>query len=133
MEIAQGFHEILPHCGQLDRYVHVKLIQQGEGLVNSVGAFSGKSSLVKMSLKNWGGGCCGGGQRVGVKSQLEWRQEPRDACVRSILVSAAMLGRALCHALFDSFMRQYGLLVEFIIVCAYFCVMCCFPQKFEGR
>lgn len=50
----QGFHNFLLHSGQLERYMNVKIFQQGEGPVNTVGAFSGKSSLVKMTLKDWG-------------------------------------------------------------------------------
>ena len=50
----QGFHNFLLYSGQLDRYMDVKIFQQGEGPVNTVGAFSGKSSLVKLTLKEWG-------------------------------------------------------------------------------
>jgi hypothetical protein len=50
----QGFHNFLLYSGQLERYMNVKVFQQGEGPVNTVGAFSGKSSLVKMPLKDWG-------------------------------------------------------------------------------
>jgi hypothetical protein len=50
----QGFHNFLLHSGQLDRYMNVKIFQQGEGPVNTVGAFSGKNAQIKMSLKDWG-------------------------------------------------------------------------------
>lgn len=50
----QGFHNFLLYSGQLERYMNVKIFHQGEGPVNTVGAFSGKQSLVKMSLKDWG-------------------------------------------------------------------------------
>lgn len=50
----QGFHNFILYTGQLERYMNVKMFQQGEGPVNTVGAFVGKAALIKMPLKQWG-------------------------------------------------------------------------------
>jgi len=50
----QGFHNWLVYSGQLDKYLDVKIFQQGEGPVNTVGAFfPGERALLKMDLKTW--------------------------------------------------------------------------------
>jgi hypothetical protein len=51
----QGFHNWLIYSGQLDKYMDVKVFQQGEGPVNTVGAFwPGPRALIKWSLEKWG-------------------------------------------------------------------------------
>lgn len=50
----QGFHNWLLYSGQLAKYVDLKLFQQGEGPVNTVGAFFGEHILVKFPLTEWG-------------------------------------------------------------------------------
>ena len=50
----QGFHNWLLYSGQLAKYVDLKLFQQGEGPVNTVGAFFGEHILVKFPLTDWG-------------------------------------------------------------------------------
>lgn len=50
----QGFHNWLVYSGQLDKYMDVKVFQQGEGPVNTVGAFfPGERALLKFNLKTW--------------------------------------------------------------------------------
>ena len=50
----QGFHNWLLYSGQLDKYLDVKIYQQGEGPVNTVGAFGGGRAIIKWSLEKWG-------------------------------------------------------------------------------
>lgn len=51
----QGFHNFLLYSGVLDKFLRVKRYQQGEGQVNTIGAFyPGKRALIKKSLKEWG-------------------------------------------------------------------------------
>lgn len=50
----QGFHNWLVYSGQLDKYMDLKVYQQGEGPVNTVGAFfPGERALLKFNLKTW--------------------------------------------------------------------------------
>lgn len=49
----QGFHNWLVYSGQLDKYMDLKIYQQGEGPVNTVGAFFGDRAAVKMPLEKW--------------------------------------------------------------------------------
>ena len=50
----QGFHNWLVYSGQLDKYMDVKIFSQGEGPVNTVGAFfPGPRALLKFDLKTW--------------------------------------------------------------------------------
>ena len=50
----QGLHNWLVYSGLLDMYMNVKIYQQGEGPVNTLGAFMGKNVPLKRSLKDWG-------------------------------------------------------------------------------
>ena len=51
----QGFHNWLLYSGILDKYMDIKYFQQGEGPVNTVGAFRpGPNALLKWSLEEWG-------------------------------------------------------------------------------
>jgi hypothetical protein len=50
----QGFHNWLVYSGQLDKYIDIKVYQQGEGPVNTVGAFfPGERALLKFNLTEW--------------------------------------------------------------------------------
>jgi hypothetical protein len=49
----QGFHNWLVYGGVLDRYMNVKIYQQGEGPVNTVGSFFGERAILKFDLKTW--------------------------------------------------------------------------------
>jgi hypothetical protein len=50
----QGFHNWLVYSGILDRYMDVKIFQQGEGPVNTVGGFfPGDFALLKFNLTTW--------------------------------------------------------------------------------
>ena len=50
----QGFHNYLLYGGALNKVLRVKVFQQGEGAVNTVGAFfQGKRALIKRSLADW--------------------------------------------------------------------------------
>jgi hypothetical protein len=50
----QGFHNWLVYSGILDRYMDVKIFQQGEGPVNTLGAFfPGELAILKFDLKTW--------------------------------------------------------------------------------
>ena len=52
---SQGFHNWLIYSGVLDKYMNVKIFQQGEGPVNTVGAFkNGPNALLKFTLEEWG-------------------------------------------------------------------------------
>lgn len=50
----QGFHNWLLYSGQLDRYLDIRIFPQGEGPVNTVGAFFGERAVVKLPLTVWG-------------------------------------------------------------------------------
>lgn len=50
----QGIHNWLVYSGLLDMYMDVKIYQQGEGPVNTLGAFSGKTVILQRSLEEWG-------------------------------------------------------------------------------
>lgn len=50
----QGFHNWLYYSGQLDRILDVRVFQQGEGPVNTVGAFFGVRRKIKWTLEKWG-------------------------------------------------------------------------------
>jgi hypothetical protein len=50
----QGFHNWLLYSGALERYMDVKYFKQGEGPVNTVGAFfPGALALLKFNLTEW--------------------------------------------------------------------------------
>lgn len=49
----QGFHNWLVYSGQLAKYVDLKIYQQGEGPVNTVGGFFGERIPIKFSLEKW--------------------------------------------------------------------------------
>ena len=50
----QGLHNWLVYSGQLSRYMNLKVYQQGEGPVNTVGAFFGGRAILKFPLTEWG-------------------------------------------------------------------------------
>lgn len=50
----QGLHNWLLYSGLLARYVDVKIYQQGEGPVNTVGGFFGTRIPLKIPLVEWG-------------------------------------------------------------------------------
>lgn len=51
----QGFHNWLLHSGRLRKIMKVKMFYQGEGPVNTVGAFyPGWTAMFKFSLEEWG-------------------------------------------------------------------------------
>lgn len=50
----QGLHNWLLYSGQLSRYFHVKIVPQGEGLVNTLGSLKGDRAPIKMTLEEWG-------------------------------------------------------------------------------
>jgi hypothetical protein len=51
----QGFHNWLVYSGVLRKYMTIKIFQQGEGPVNTVGAFKmGPNALIKKPLDEWG-------------------------------------------------------------------------------
>lgn len=49
----QGFHNWLIYSGILNNYMNVKIYQQGEGSVNTVGGFFGKNKALQFSLEEW--------------------------------------------------------------------------------
>jgi hypothetical protein len=49
----QGFHNWVLYSGVLSHYLSVRIYQQGEGPVNTIGAFFGKRGVVQRSLKDW--------------------------------------------------------------------------------
>lgn len=51
--VDQGFHNFLLYSGQLDKVMDIKIFPQGEGPVNTVGAFNGAQALVKKNLYEW--------------------------------------------------------------------------------
>lgn len=51
--VDQGFQNVLLYSGKFDQYMNVKVFQQGEGLVNTVGGFYGEKKLLKALLQDW--------------------------------------------------------------------------------
>lgn len=50
----QGFHNWLVFSGALDRFMDIKVYQQGEGPVNTVGSFfPGPAAILKFPLEQW--------------------------------------------------------------------------------
>eukprot|EP01038_Epipyxis_sp_PR26KG_P015351 gene15351-20686_t len=49
----QGFHNWLLYARILDKYMNVKVYQQGEGAVNVIGGFYGDKKLLKFHLNEW--------------------------------------------------------------------------------
>ena len=52
--IDQGFHNYLLHSKTLEQWVDVKEMLQGEGMVNTIGAFFGTKAVVQKNLTEWG-------------------------------------------------------------------------------
>eukprot|EP00607_Mallomonas_marina_P008116 CAMPEP_0182424140 /NCGR_PEP_ID=MMETSP1167-20130531/10293_1 /TAXON_ID=2988 /ORGANISM="Mallomonas Sp, Strain CCMP3275" /LENGTH=140 /DNA_ID=CAMNT_0024603709 /DNA_START=914 /DNA_END=1336 /DNA_ORIENTATION=- len=52
--IDQGFHNWMIYSGMLNRYMDVRIFQQGEGPVNTVGGFFGDNKRLKFTLEEWG-------------------------------------------------------------------------------
>jgi hypothetical protein len=52
--IDQGFHNYLVHTGALDMFMNVKRWNQGEGPINTIGAFFGERGVLQMHLREWG-------------------------------------------------------------------------------
>ena len=50
----QGLHNWLVYSGLLDIYMDVKIYQQGDGPVNTLGGLMGKQALIVRSLTDWG-------------------------------------------------------------------------------
>ena len=50
----QGFHNWLVYSGKLDKYMDVRIFQQGEGPVNTMGGFYGERKRLKFPLDQWG-------------------------------------------------------------------------------
>jgi hypothetical protein len=54
MGMDQGFHNWLVYGGALEKLMSLKIYQQGEGPVSTVGAFfPGRSALIKRNLTEW--------------------------------------------------------------------------------
>lgn len=51
--VDQGFHNLLLYSGKFADIMNVKLFQQGEGIVNTVGGFYGEKKLLKAQLSDW--------------------------------------------------------------------------------
>jgi hypothetical protein len=52
--VDQGFHNYLVYSGILDRYMDVKISPQGQGPVNTLGAFfNGTYTMLRFDLKTW--------------------------------------------------------------------------------
>lgn len=49
----QGLHNWLIYSGQLEKYMNLKIYQQGEGPVNTVGALNGARAVLKWNLETW--------------------------------------------------------------------------------
>lgn len=50
----QGFHNWVLYSGSLERFMDLKIYQQGEGPVNTVGSFyPGPNAVLKMPLETW--------------------------------------------------------------------------------
>lgn len=50
----QGFHNWIVYSGQLEKFMNVKIFQQGEGPVNTVGSLIGHHSLFNFTFEDWG-------------------------------------------------------------------------------
>lgn len=50
----QGFHNWLLYTGELEKYMDLKIFQQGEGPVNTIGSFFGQRIILKIPLTEWG-------------------------------------------------------------------------------
>lgn len=50
----QGFHNWLYYSGQLDKYVNVRVFEQGEGPINTVGSLKGSRKILQWNLEKWG-------------------------------------------------------------------------------
>ena len=51
--VDQGFHNVLLYSGVFNRYLDIRLFQQGEGPVNIVGGFYGEKKLLRAFLAEW--------------------------------------------------------------------------------
>jgi hypothetical protein len=51
--IDQGFSNYLVHSGQLSKLIVLKRYQQGEGPINSIGAFGARQAILQRSLTDW--------------------------------------------------------------------------------
>lgn len=51
--VDQGFHNWLLYSGILNKYMDVKIYQQGEGMVNTLGGFYGEKKLLRAALSEW--------------------------------------------------------------------------------
>lgn len=51
--IDQGFNNYLIHTGQLAKLIVLKKYQQGEGPINSIGAFGSHKAIIQRSLTDW--------------------------------------------------------------------------------
>lgn len=49
----QGVHNWLLYSGLLGRYLDIKVVQQGEGAVNTLGGFHGDRKILRASLSDW--------------------------------------------------------------------------------
>jgi hypothetical protein len=52
--VDQGFHNWIVYGGKLDKFLNVKIYQQGEGPVNTVGSLIGLHSLFNFTFESWG-------------------------------------------------------------------------------
>jgi hypothetical protein len=50
----QGLHNWLLYSHELEKYLDVKIFPQGEGPVNTLGAFLGGKAIIKFTLEQWG-------------------------------------------------------------------------------
>jgi hypothetical protein len=50
----QGFHNWLYYSGQLSRFMSIKVYQNGEGMVNTLGSLAGGLAPIKWTLEEWG-------------------------------------------------------------------------------
>eukprot|EP01038_Epipyxis_sp_PR26KG_P012247 gene12247-16419_t len=51
--VDQGFHNWLLYTNTFQKYMDVKIYQQGEGPVNTLGGFHGEKKLLRASLADW--------------------------------------------------------------------------------
>eukprot|EP01038_Epipyxis_sp_PR26KG_P012537 gene12537-16815_t len=49
----QGFHNYLLYSGGLNKFLDIKIYQQGEGAVNVMGGFWGSNKILQFSLEQW--------------------------------------------------------------------------------
>ena len=70
----QGFHNWLLHSGKLRKIMKVKTFYQGEGPVNTVGAFyPGWTSMFNFKLEDWG---ILKGSAIGEQYFANWNGDP---------------------------------------------------------